>query len=438
MIKNKKTIFLILLALVILGFLGFWYYRDKVFSKEILRFEILGSETTKAGDEISYTVKYKNNGNFVLENPKLIFELPANSLTEDSKTRLTKNLKDIYPGEEDFTQFKGRLLGKEGDLKVAHAWLSYTPKNLSARYESDTTFTTKIETVPVTLSFDLPQKVEEGKEISYAINYSSNIDYPLENLSIKMDAVSGFNVKSSSPASLDNIEWKLATLQKDQGGKITINGMFASNTPSLVTFTAHFGMWQDGAFLIIKDANYDVAISNSLQDTPVVVEQKPSSHITISQKAYHASDSNFENSGPIPPEVGKPTSYEIIWQISNDLHDVKEVRVSAILPANVTLAAIAPESEIPNIVLDPASHQIVWTVLNVPAGAGISVPAPLVSFQITLTPDVLMRGSAASLIGAATVAGQDTVTETTVTGSASAVDTTLPDDQGNSGGGIVK
>ena len=76
-------------------------------------------------------------------------------------------------------------MGKEGDLKTAKASLSYMPKNLTVRYESDTTFTTKIDAVPITLDFDLPTKVEKGKDLQYSINYFSNIDYPLENLKHK-------------------------------------------------------------------------------------------------------------------------------------------------------------------------------------------------------------------------------------------------------------
>ncbi len=162
---NKKIIFIVSIIIIVAGFFSFWYYRNTIFSKQILKLEILGPDNAKMGDEIEYTVKYKNNGNFVLESPKLIFELPLNSLTEDGKTRLTQNLKDIYPGGEDFMQFKARLLGKEADLKVAHAWLSYVPKNLSAHYESDTTFTTKIDNSAITLGFDLPSKVEKEKKL---------------------------------------------------------------------------------------------------------------------------------------------------------------------------------------------------------------------------------------------------------------------------------
>src|SRR3989344_2927668 len=257
---NKKVVFIILAALVVLGFVVFWYYRSQVFSKEILKLEILGPESALVGEEITYTVKYKNNGNFALENPKIIFELPGNSLTEDGELRFTKTVPDIYPGGQDVVTFKARLLGREGDVKTAQARLSYVPKKLSARYETQTTFTTKIDKVPLTLTYDLPSKVERGKEISYDLNYFSNIDYPLENLSIKIDTISGFNVTSSDPLSLDRKEWKLATLNKAQGGRVTINGAVASDAQSSLHFAVRLGMWVDGTFVVIKEASQDVDV----------------------------------------------------------------------------------------------------------------------------------------------------------------------------------
>jgi uncharacterized repeat protein (TIGR01451 family) len=82
-----------------------------MFSKEILRLEIFGPDIAKIGEEIEYTVQYKNNGNFVLEQPKLTFILPDNSLTEDSKLMLVQTLDDIYPGVQESVKFKARLLG---------------------------------------------------------------------------------------------------------------------------------------------------------------------------------------------------------------------------------------------------------------------------------------------------------------------------------------
>ena len=222
----SKKIILILFIIILAVLAAFLLYKGSMFSKEILKLEILGPDTAKIGDEIQYTVQYKNNGNFVLEQPKLTFELPDDSLTEDSKTVFIQNLNDIYPGDQESVTFKGRLLGKDGDLKTAKASLSYVPKNITATYESDTTFITKIDASPITLNFDLPTQTEQGKDLTYAINYFSNVDYPLENLSIKIDPTPGFDFTSADPASLDNAEWKLQTLNKAQGGRINITGKF--------------------------------------------------------------------------------------------------------------------------------------------------------------------------------------------------------------------
>ncbi len=553
---NKKAIFILLFAVIVLGFLGFWYYRNTIFSKQILKLEILGADSAKMGDEIEYTVKYKNNGNFVLEQPKLIFELPDNSLTEDGKTRFEKDLKDIYPGVEEIMQFKGRLLGKEGDLKVAKAYLSYVPKNITARYESNTTFTTKIDTVAITLDFDLPTKIEKGKEVSYSLNYFSNIDYPLENLSMKIDSVNGFNFESANPSSLDNSEWKLQTLNKAQGGRINVKGVITASVNSHITFGATLGMWQNGVFIAIKQANADVEIidpllfisqqingssnyvaspgeklhyeiffrnigSSSFDNlfmivrldgsafdlstlqsqqgqarpndnliifdskqvselthlnpqqenkvefdvklknnwTPVDAEKnntvikskvnisdisqefdtKVNSRLEVSQKVYYSNQNGIENSGPIPPEVGKATTYTIVWQIKNYNNDVKNVKVKAVLPQGVALTGkILPDNQISNFSMDNNSREIIWSAGDFSAGTGVSSAGPSLSFQVSLTPNKSQKGGTVNLINQATISGEDQFTNSTTQSTASLVDTSLPDDQSNSGGGIVQ
>ncbi len=552
---SKKAIFFIIAGVIMIGFVAYIFLRESGFSKEILRLEILGPNKANVGDEIEYTIKYKNNGNFTLHSPKLIFDMPDNSLTEDGKTRITQDLKDIYPGDEEFVKIKTRLLGKEGDLKVAKASLAYTPENLSAQYESDTTFTTQIDKVPINLDFDIPSKAESGKDFQYSLNYFSNIDYPLENLSIKIAPVTGFNFTSATPSSLDNIEWKLPTLNKAQGGRITINGKISGATNQNLSFDAQLGMWQNGTFIVLKDSNSSVQIISPLlyisqqvngsssyvaspgetlnyqiffrdigsspfdnlfmvakldsnfldlssiqtsngqvqpndnlivwswQQTPqlahldvqqegevdfsvkvknnlnvsgsdannIVISDevnisqitqkftiKVNSGMAISQSAYYKS-SDISNSGPIPPQVGIPTTYTINWNIKNYFSDAKNVKVKAVLPKNVSLTGkIMPQDEFSNFSFDSASREIVWSVGDVSAGTGITGDPITLSFQVSLTPTKDQSGSAAQIIGQATVSGENQFTNTEISATDSGVTTSLPDDFADSGGGIVQ
>jgi len=262
--KRKITFFIIFLA-IILGIAGYWYSQKNLYSKEILKLEIIGPEKADLGQEVEYIVKYKNNGNVRLQEPRLIFEYPSHSLLEEGET-LRKEIRsqelggDIYPGEERTIKFKARLLGKEGEAKVAKVWLSFRPKNLNARYERTTTFTTEIKKVPLTFRFDLPSKIEPEKEFDFRINYFSNVDFPLTDLGIRVEYPSGFEFKSADPSSIEGKEWEIGLLNKTQGGRIKITGLLKGKIGEEKIFKAQLGIWQNNEFVVLKEIYKGVSV----------------------------------------------------------------------------------------------------------------------------------------------------------------------------------
>jgi len=261
---KKITLVIIILALIT-GIAGFYYYQKNIYSKEVLKLEILGQEEVDLLQEVEYIVKYKNNGNTRLEEPELIFEYPEYSIpTGETSLRITKNSGDlggaIYPGEEKTFSFKARLLGKEGEAKTAKATLNYRPKNLKASYESSTTFTTVIKKVSLTFEFDLPSKVESGKEFNFRLNYFSNTDYPLSNLRIAVEYPSNFEFIGSVPQSLEKKEWDIGLLNKAEGGRIEISGRLTGEVSEEKVFQAKIGSWQAGEFILLKETNKGIAI----------------------------------------------------------------------------------------------------------------------------------------------------------------------------------
>ncbi len=254
----KKITFLIIALAIIIGIAGLYYYQKNIYSKEILKLEILGPTEAELLQEVEYIVKYKNNGNTRLEEPELIFEYPEYSLPSDGgPLRITKKSDDfggaIYPGEEKSFRFKARLLGKEGEAKEARVILTYRPKNLKARYEGNTTFTTVIEKVPLTFDFDLPSQIESGKELKFRLNYFSNTDYPLPGLRVTVEYPSDFEFIGSIPGSLEKTEWDIGLLNKADGGRIEITGKVMGEVGEEKVFRAKIGSWQDGEFILLKE-----------------------------------------------------------------------------------------------------------------------------------------------------------------------------------------
>ena len=258
--RRIKPISIILL--VVLAAAVYWYWETNVFAKDTLKLEILGPEQVDFAKDFDYTVKYKNNGTTRLEEAKLIFEYPEHSITEDGKPLWQEIvLGDIDSGQELTMIFKARLIGQEGETKTAKASLSYKPKNLKARYENQTTFTTQIRSLPLNFEFDMPSKIESGKTFKFRLNYFSNVDYPLSNLRIEAQYPAGFEFVSSNPVSLEKVEWEIPPLNKAEGGRIEISGKITGEIGEQKIFDAKLGMWQDGEFILFKEITRGIEIT---------------------------------------------------------------------------------------------------------------------------------------------------------------------------------
>jgi len=552
--RNKIILIAIGIA-VVAGIVGFWYYQKNIYSKDILKLEILGPDQAELGQEIEYTVKYKNNGNIRLEEPSLVFEFPKYSLLSKGEA-LRKEipiLEDIYPGQEQTFTFRTRLLGKEGEIKKARAWLNYRPKNLKARYESETSHSTQITSVPLTLEFDLSSKIESGKEVSFRLNYFSNTNYPLSDLGIKIEYPSDFEFVSSKPRALEESDWEIGLLNKAEGGRIEITGNVKGEVGEQKQFRAQLGSWQEGEFILLKETiravqivSPSLYISQEINNNPYYVASagdalhyeiffknigdesfnnlflvarlegeifdlatlkaplgdfesgdnsvifdwrrvsklqflgpqeegrvefwielkddwqptesdkdlvlrnkvylsqaqeefvtKVNSKLEIIQKGYYE-DEVFGNTGPIPPEISRQTTYTIMWQAKNYYNDVKNMRVKATLGSNVRLTGkIFPEGA--RLTFDSGSREVVWDMESLDAGKGVLGPGPSVAFQIGFTPKASQQGETPTLIGQAKITGEDQFTNLTVSGEGSSINTTLPDDDTvSSSEGVVK
>jgi len=273
--KNFLVISIVIL-LLITGLVGLWYFQRNNYSKEILKVEILGPEVVQAGEEIEYLVRYKNNGDVILENPELIFEYPKHSILEnDIGLRITEKVDDIYPGEEKSFRFKGRLIGKENEIITANTWINYQPKNLKARYESKTSFSTQIKFVPLTFEFDLASKIEAGQKLNFSLNYFSNFDCELSDLKIKLIYPDNFLFESSIPQAIDTTEWQISLLSQASGGRIRILGDIDGDTGDQKVFRAELGMYMDGEFVILKEAAQSIQIIEPAIYISQVVNNSP-------------------------------------------------------------------------------------------------------------------------------------------------------------------
>ncbi len=298
--RNKIFIILIVLILIV-GAFGYWVYRDNIYSKEVLRVEILGPERVVAGEEIEYRVTLQNTGNVYLEEPQLIFEFPGSAVPLGGRSSRTVIESDefegaIYPGQLKTFSFRGKLFGQEGEMQEARAIVSYRPKNLQAGYVSRTSHLTTIGEVPITFEFDLPSGSGPGQELSFSLNYFSSVNHPLTDLEIKINYPAGFEIKSIEPKGVSDHEWRMPLLNRAQGGRINIVGDLKGEKGEVKVFQAEMGTWKGGEFITLKQTSKQVNIV------------EPSLHIS----------QNINNSRDYVARPGELLHYEIVFRNMGD------------------------------------------------------------------------------------------------------------------------
>ena len=107
----SKFVKILIVFVLVLAAVGYGFWRKNIYSKEGLKLEMIGPKEAQLGQEVEYVVKYKNNGEFRLENPNLMFTAPEFSIKDDKIYTQEVIESDklggaIYPGEERSFSFK--------------------------------------------------------------------------------------------------------------------------------------------------------------------------------------------------------------------------------------------------------------------------------------------------------------------------------------------
>ena len=151
-----------------------------------------------------------------------------------------------------------------------------------------------------------------------------------------------------------------------------------------------------------------------------------SSKLQVVSRALYT-NSVIPNSGPLPPKVGKETTYTIFWSLANMANDVENSIVKSSLPPYIDFKNVIMPADA-DISFNKASNEIIWKVGRIPAGIGFLRPAMQVAFQIGLTPSQNQADTAPAILNAAEISGRDTFTDQILSSSDGQISTDLPDD----------
>ena len=284
---------------------------------------------------------------------------------------------------------------------------------------SDTVAVPSASTVDVTVDWsnNLPTLVTDAQIV---VTLSGNAFDPT-----KVNSSKGFydSVKKTITWDRTN-DTDLASIQPSDHGSVD----FTFDVPSLIS---------GSGIVNTPTVNMSVSIAGKQPDIGGAVSQVTdfeskkavvSSDLGFSVDAFYK-NGIFTNSGPIPPKANTPTTYTVVWTITNSANTLADATASATLPTYVDwMNSFYPTND--GLSYDDSTRTITWNMGQVVSGTGFSGGSRTVSFQVRLNPSISQVGSVPKLVLDTSVNAKDTFTGDTLSTTKPAISTRLQNDSG--------
>ncbi len=409
-----------------------------------------GPDKLLSGDEGTFTISYAKKDLADIPDLAVSLDAPADFIVTTSTVQPTRD--KIWPiafaanSKEGQAVFKGTFSADASGDRVI--------KFLLGQVRDTKFFPTKEMDVPVeVLGSDLginvslngtaignlsnPAFMNFGDLLSYAIDVSSMNKEILKNVRVIFHAVGEPQVNGETV-----VMWPTANQSP--------NGNYADNSitwtgnevPSFKNFKSGSGEHLEGSVRLrpgpfpIPFADYRIRVWVEVQlDGVGKINKKRallSKIATIaiqsdtafqSEARYYGANGEALSTGPLPPQVGKETTYRIFWRVSNSLHQLNNLAISAPLGANVVLTG---KNLIPSGVFsfDTAGKMATWSLDSWPSDAKNME----INFEVELTPHSSDVGTMPMLVGPAAFKARDATTGADINLAVPALTTNITND----------
>lgn len=400
-------------------------------------------DETIAGQEVELSVALDSNAKDILRDILVSVDYPFGFTFKDATPAPAYgtsvwNFGDIPAGGKHTLKIRGILEGQDGERKVFR--ITAGTRDRKDEQKVGIAYATLAEETAITKPFlSVDAKVNGKSENDVVVPSEGDIEVTLawaNNLATKLTDVeiemridgNAIDKKSVSPwkgfyDSTENVvRWDKRTLEGfdvlEPGAVGSTNISFSpkpSSSGSFVLKNPHITLQITARGKRLSERNVPETIERTITRL-IKVESK----LALSQNTVY-STGPFLNTGPIPPQAETPTSYTILWSLTNASNELSGGVVRGVLPPAVRyLGATAPLSE--KILYDAKNRIVEWNIGRLAPGVG-TVSAPReVAFQIELTASLSQVQQEPVLITDTEFQGTDTYSNSSV--SATALDAT--------------
>ncbi len=405
----------------------------------VLESTFSGSEEATPGEAQEYLLTIQNTGSETVKDVIAEIKLPIGFYLDKSAPELAAASEPVWtiaslePGAKSEIKLTGSFAADVTGFQYFDATISLKDGNDQLTQTTAQTFTdVKGSTVSLQLvaaGSSTDSALFLGDNLRVSLAYENTSEEPMNDVAILLD----FSSEKTFP-----IDWKTANLA---GGKLTKDGVLWSaetigevpahekkilslDFPIVATMTEAFG----DRFTLTALAN----VGNlSVRSTPITISINSNATLATEVR-YFTADGAPLGAGPIPPMVGESTTYRVYWTVSNSLHNLENMTVTAILPPHATWNN-QTTTDLGTVAYKDISGEVVWTLSALPE----DVQSVSANFAISITPKTEDVGKFVKLISGSNFKVTDSFTKALIEQTGESLDTELPTDVFASGKGAV-
>ncbi len=394
-----------------------------------------GNPEVVSGQTTEVTVTLTSNATTPIEGVLITGEFPFGfTFSSSDPSPLSEKLWSvgtIRPGEKKVITLRGAVRGERGDERTFR-FVVGTKKNPKDSGPTVVLGEQKLAVVVarpfigLTISANKgtgeAAVVKPGETVSVTVDWKNNLATPITNAVIvaRLSGMpDGTPVKTTDGffRSSDNVVlWDksttggtLANLAPGASGSVS----FSFEMPS----SEDLAIMRDPRLVVTVNAGgsrlSEKGVPENLQSVSMQTIKVASDLQLIAQGLYYTNP--FTSAGPLPPQVGKETTYAVVFTVLNTTNKITDASISAELPSYVRWTGIySPASE--KIEFDSRSGRIVWRIGDIEPGVGINGAAPRqAAIAIGFSPSLGQVGSQPMLVDTVTLSGTDSATGEKVT-----------------------
>jgi len=422
----------------------------------VLDLTVSGPAKVIPGDEVELDISYINTSENEFRDARVKAIFPPNFIAGSSEPAASAAggaewvIATVAPNTQGHIKVTGSFASDAKGRIETRAQIGFVDANDDFQLQKEASFTTDVVEGQLVVALILngktgDQPVSFGDTLHYAVTYQNTGSVILEDVNLSV-VLGG----PSDPAQFVN--WN--GLRDKQEGLRDMNRI--TWTKKQVTALSRVGPEEEGTIDFdlpviagpLNDKTVDdyrvsswvEAVIGKIDGEPVnrKTQTPPFSAVFLSdaelaaEARYFNADGIPIGSGPLPPQVGQATTYRVYWELTNSLHDLTDLKLSARLPTNVIWTGRS-NVDAGDLKFDAANEKIIWTLNWVP----ISIGSLKIDFDVTITPEPDQAGKVPTLIDASILEAVDKTTGAPLILSNQPLSTELNDDDQAAGKGRV-